>query len=273
MKRKSNRPLTDWGRRRARERNLRAREMLAASDDSEGTLMPSSLKHDMKITPTPEKLAAIAARLDPELSPDEAIARAKALLEAAHSVSRAAEDQQEEKRLLAQTEKLERIGLDFVRYEEIPVLEALGVARRIALRLGVPCNYKTENGFANALRKAQLTLVRTIYDKTIQEESKSEQEWTTKVKEWIESGQPESEQPYGERPTRSIVGREELTSERAIEEFFKRKAEHKKRQDRARKAVSRKRYKENVAEFKRQKTERIRRKADPENKKRKRATK
>ena len=200
--------------------------------------------------PTPEELAAIAAKLDPKLLPDEAITRAQALLKAADKALRATQitDEEEEKRLLAEGERLERIGLG-LRDEKIPVFQALALAREIASRMAVPFNYKTENGFANALRKAQLTVLRPIHGKTI--------------KEWRESEEPEM----------PIVGHEELTSERATEEFFRLRAEQKKRQDRARKAASNKKDKKNVAEFRRQKTERIRRKAEPENKKRKRATK
>jgi len=205
--------------------------------------MPSSQ------TPTPEELAAIAAKLDPKLSPDVAIARARALLEAADNALRATQigDEEEEKRLF-EGERLERIGLGLCD-EKIPVSHALALAREIASRMRVPCNYKTENGFANAMRNAQLTVQRDIHGKTIEE--------------WCKSEEPEM----------PIVGHEELTSERAIEEFFRVRAEQKKRQDRVRKAASNKKDKKNLAEFKRQKTERIRRKAEPENKKLKRATK
>jgi hypothetical protein len=174
----------------------------------------------MKTTPSPEELAAIAAKLDPKLSPDEAIAKAQALWEAAHKALRATQiaDEEEEKRLLAEGERLERIGLG-LHDEKIPVFQALALARKIASRMGVAFNYKTENGFANALRKAQLTIQQDISDKT--------------VKEWLKSEEPE-------RPIRET---QEITSERAIEEFFKLRAEQKKRQDRARKAASNKKDK------------------------------
>jgi hypothetical protein len=63
--------------------------------------------------PTPIDLALIAAKLDPKLSPDEAVTRARAIWEAADRNLRADEiaAAQEDEQVRADLERLERLGL------------------------------------------------------------------------------------------------------------------------------------------------------------------
>jgi len=88
--------------------------------------------------PTPEELTAIAAKLDPALPPDQAIARAQALWEAADRTLRATQiaDEEEEERIGAEGERLQRIGLDFWD-ETIPLSEAFKVQQDFAKRVRI----------------------------------------------------------------------------------------------------------------------------------------
>jgi len=169
--------------------------------------MPSSQ------TPTPEELAAIAAKLDPRLSPDEAIARAQALWEAADRALRATQiaDDEEEKRTRAEGERLERIGLDLWD-ETIPLSEAFKVQQDFAKRVRIS-PYESEKRFVTAMRKAGLTIHRDIDDE--------------RLKKWLASKEP------GE-PVRET---QELTSVGAVKRLFDQKVEQRRNRDRTRKAA------------------------------------
>ena len=166
--------------------------------------------------PTASELAQIAARLDSRLSPDEAIARARALWDAADSVLRAEEiaDAQEGEQARAEGERLERVGLGY-RSDEISLSDGFRIASEIAENQKVT-PYKTERGFAEAMRSAKLTRTRTIDGKT--------------VEEWVKS----------EEPAMPILETVEFTSAGAIEELYRLKAETKKKKDRERKAAKNK---------------------------------
>jgi len=174
----------------------------------------------------PETLARIAAQLNPQLAcddPAKAIELARKLVIAADPELAEQEAQRaEEIRLDKESERYDQL---FPRGELISVAEAFRA---------LPGAYKTESGFAAALRKAKLT--------TADEEG-------------------------------NFVQGHEFTSLRAVDELFRRQNKAKKARDRDRKAASNKKNKKNVAEFQSQKAERIRRKAEPENKKRKQQSK
>jgi len=144
-------------------------------------------------------LTAIAAKLDPALPPDQAIARAQALWEAADRTLRATQiaDEEEEERIGAEGERLQRIGLDFWD-ETIPLSEAFKVQQDFAKRVRIS-PYKSEKRFVAAMRRAGLTIQRDIDD-----------EW---LKRWLKNKEP------GE-PVRE---RQELTSVAAVKKLFDQK--------------------------------------------------
>jgi hypothetical protein len=167
--------------------------------------------------PTTSELAQIAASIDSKLSPEEAITRARALWEAAHRASCAGEIKTDESELPAECEHLERVGLGLP-CKEISLSQAFCIAATIADKWKPKFKpYKKENTFAAAMRAAKLTCKRPIYDKTIEE--------------WATSNEPE----------RPIVGAEEYTSSKAVEELYRLKAEQRQRRDRKRKAASKSR--------------------------------
>ena len=158
-------------------------------------------------------MVAIAAKLDPALPPDQAIARAQALWEAADKASRATQiaDEEEEKRLRAEDERLEQIGLDLWD-ETIPLSEAFKVQQDFAKRVRIS-PYKSEKRFVAAMRRAVLTIQRDIDD-----------EW---LKQWLKNKEP------GE-PVRET---QELTSVAAVKKLFDQKVEQRRKRDRTRKAT------------------------------------
>jgi Arc/MetJ family transcription regulator len=135
------------------------------------------------------------------------------LWEAADSDLRPEEtaDAQEEEQARAEGERMERVGLG-LRCDEISLSQASEIARQIASKLRVT-PYKTEQGFAQAMRAAKLTSHRIYYGKTL--------------REWIESDEPEM----------PIARTEEYTSTKAVEELFRMKAEARRKKDRERKAA------------------------------------
>lgn len=163
--------------------------------------------------PTASELAQIAARLGPTLSPEEAITRATALWKAADRASRGNEiaEEEESEQLRAECERLERVGLGW-QCNRISLSDAFQVAIAISHRLGKKA-YHNENSFAVAMRKAKLTRASPIYGKSIQE--------------WVKSAEPEM----------PIVGADEYTSTKAVEELYRQKAETKRIKDRKRKAA------------------------------------
>ena len=211
----------------------------------------------MNSTPTPEELAAIAAKLDPKLSPDEAVERAHALWAAADKALSATQiaDEEEERKLRVKTEILERVGLNLWDDEGISLSQAFKVQQDIPSRVGVS-PYKTEERFVAALRKAGLTIQRDISGEWLIPAGSTFRVW----REIKESKTP--------RPSRET---QELTSKRAVKELFDQRVEQRRKQDRERKAVGKtpvalkqpkKKSQKNVAESKGQKAEQIRRKAE-----------
>jgi hypothetical protein len=188
-------------------------------------------------TVDPETLARIAAQLNPQLAcddPAKAIQLARNLLIAADPELA---EQAKEARLHEETERAEKL---------FPLDERISVADAFK---ALPGPYKTEGGFAAALRKEKLTT------------------WGQDVDfaQWRKAETPDEEEKF--------VKRSEVTSIRAVNELFRLKREAKQERDRARKTASTKKNQKNVAEFQGQKAEQIRRKAEPKNKKRKRQTK
>jgi hypothetical protein len=219
----------------------------------------------MKTAPTFEDLAAIAAKLDPKLSPDEAIERAQALWAAANKALPATQiaDEEEERKLRVKTEILERVGLNLWDDEGISLSQAFRVQQDIASRVGVS-PYKTEKRFAAALRKAGLTNHRDISGEWLIPAGSTFRVWR-EIKE--------SKTPGPGRET------QELTSERAVKELFDQRVEQRRKRDRERKAagktpVALKQPKKNFKKIPRnlqaQKAERQRQEAEPGSKKRKR---
>jgi hypothetical protein len=188
--------------------------------------------------PTPIDLALIAAKLDPKLSPDEAVTRARAIWEAADRNLRADEiaAAQEDEQVRADLERLERLGLG-LRCDRISLPDGFRIACEIAQKHKVAA-YKIPDRFAEAMRAAKLTRTRPIYGKT--------------VEEWVKSNEAEM----------SIIGTEEYTSEKAVEELYRMKAESRRKKDRARKAAkkvkerARKKLRKSSAERSGGKTER-----------------
>ena len=190
--------------------------------------------------PSTTDLALIAAKLDPKLPPDEAATRARAIWEALDRHIRADEiaDTQEGEQVRAECERRERFGLG-LRCDRISLSDAYKVAVEIAHRLGKKA-YHNEKSFAVAMRKAKLTIVNPIYGKSIEE--------------WVKSAEPE----------RPIVGTEEYTSAKAVEELYRLKAEQRQSLDRKRKAAA-KSKKRASKESEKSSAERKRRKAERRN--------
>ncbi|MEO7168399.1 MAG: hypothetical protein ABI016_15375 [Chthoniobacterales bacterium] len=165
----------------------------------------------MRGAPTLQELAQIAAGLGAGITPEDAIARAQELWDAATRALTVNETADELERLQIEGDRLARLGLDLWD-SKISLSEAFQVANKIAKRTNVVA-YKTEKGFAHAMCTAGLTISSPVYGKTIEE--------------FVKTSEPE----------RSIVEIPELTSVRAVEELFKRKAEQRRKGDRKRKAA------------------------------------
>jgi hypothetical protein len=184
----------------------------------------------------PEVLARIAAQLNPKLACEDP---AKAIQLARNLVIAADPELAEQEALRAEIahleEETERAGKLFPRGKLILVAEAFKIS---------PGRYKTETGFAAALRKEELTTVAQVVDSA------------QLIKAW-----PDEEEKFV-KPT-------EVTSLQAVEELFRRKRDRKKAQDRARKKDAKQKNQKSSAELKAGEAERISRKAEPENKQRK----
>ncbi len=115
-------------------------------------------------------------------------------------------------KMRAEPARLSKAGLDLSE-ERISLREGFQLANQQAAKLKVE-GYKTEPRFISALRKFKLTRVYPIYGKTI--------------REWIES--PDPEMP--------IVGREELTSAKAVAELFRLRADQRRKLERVRKRAT-----------------------------------
>jgi hypothetical protein len=184
----------------------------------------------------PEVLARIAAQLNPKLACEDP---AKAIQLARNLVIAADPELAEQEALRAEELQLQeesaRHDALFPRGELVSVAEAFKAS---------PGHYKTETRFAAALRKENLIIVVEDVD----------------LPQW-QKAWPDQEGKF--------VGHHEVTSLRAAKELFRRQRMERQGGDRTRKAASKTKNKKNAAEFRGQKAERIRRKAEPENKNRK----
>jgi hypothetical protein len=152
----------------------------------------------------PETLAKIAAALNPKLAcedPAKAIQLARNLLIAADP--ELAEQEALRAEELQLREQSERYDALFPRSELISVAEAFKAS---------PGHYKTETGFAAALREEKLTTVLQDVD----------------LEQWRKA-RPDEQQKF--------VDYIEVTSLRAVEELFRRQGERKKALDRERKSA------------------------------------
>jgi hypothetical protein len=153
----------------------------------------------------PETLAKIAAQLNPQLAcddPAKAIELARRLLIAANpELGEEDAERSEEIRLQKEDEREDEL---FPHAECISVAEAFKAS---------PAHFKTESGFAAALRKERLTTV-------VQ---------SVNIPEWQKAWPHEEEQ---------FVQRSEVTTIRAVNELFRRQRERTKARDRVRKVTS-----------------------------------
>jgi hypothetical protein len=165
----------------------------------------------MENKPTVEQLTAVAATFNANLSPDQAVHRALQLFEAADKLLRADEiaGEREDQDLKNELQRRESVGLGR-HAEKITLTEAFLVQQEIANhRKSKP--FKTERGFIQAMRDANLVDTVSVYGETDEE--------------WIKSDES------GERPT---VETRELTSRKAIETLFDARARERKARDSAR---------------------------------------
>lgn len=180
--------------------------------------------------PDPETLRKLAAQLNPQLAcddPAKAIELARKLLIAADpELAKQEADRAEEMQLLAETQRHDEL---FPRNELISVAEAFKALP--------PGHYKTETRFAAALRKEKLTTYRQDVD----------------FPQWRKALPHEGEK---------FVKSSEVTTMRAVNKLFRRQHEAKQENDRARKAATKQKNQQNVAELQEEKAEQIRQKAE-----------